>query len=156
MDTIGAFALSIENPAIRTIGMLLDSDIAYGALILSLLLLGERRDQKRKKILLAIALAVVLGYGIKYALAHERPCIGEAWCPEDYAFPSLHATIAFTLMMGFINKRSYWLYLIFALFVSFTRLNLGVHSFLDIAGALPLGMMAYYATHLSFGGDDDG
>jgi len=145
-------AQSVDSEGLRALGLLLDNAIVYGLLVLGLLMLGEGRDKKRMKILLAIALSAVLGICLKFALAHERPCAGQEWCPWDYSFPSLHAAIAFTLMIGFVNKRSYPAYLLFALFVSFTRLNLGVHNFMDIAGALPLGLLSYYAVHLALGG----
>ncbi|MCI0503531.1 phosphatase PAP2 family protein [Candidatus Micrarchaeota archaeon] len=148
MDSITAIAAGIQNPLLSAVGLALDSAAIYAILILALMLLGERRDGKRKKIIASLAVAFLLAGILKFAMAHERPCIGETWCPEDNSFPSMHAAIAFTLMIGFLNKRGYPLYLAFALFVSFTRLNLGVHVFLDIAGALPIALISYYLTDI--------
>jgi membrane-associated phospholipid phosphatase len=53
-------------------------------------------------------------------------------------------------MIAFLNRRSYPLYLLFALFVSFTRLNLGVHAFVDIAAALPIAAIGYYAVDMAW------
>jgi membrane-associated phospholipid phosphatase len=150
MDSITAAALSIQDPALTAAGMLLDGSAAYVLAVLALMLIGERRDEKRMKIIASLAVAFALGTALKYAMAHARPCAGEPWCPDDYSFPSMHATIAFALMTGFLNKRSYPLYLLFALFVCFTRLNLGVHVFLDIAGALPVALIAYYLTDIAW------
>ncbi len=154
MDSITAIAAGIQNPLLTLIGMGLDSSAIYAILVLALLVWGEARDDKRKKIAASLLLCGLLATGLKYALMHERPCVAEPWCPDDFAFPSLHAALAFTLMAGFLNKRSYPMYLAFALFVSFTRMNLGVHTFLDIAGALPVALMSYYLTDIFWRQDD--
>ena len=57
----------------------------------------------------------------------------------------MHAVVAFALMFCFLNRKSFPFFLVFALFVSFTRLNLGVHVFGDIIGAIPVALFAYYA-----------
>lgn len=154
MDSITAISRGFDNPILTLIGMALDSSAIYAILILALIVIGEAREGKRKKIVVSLAVALMLATALKYAFMHERPCTGLYWCPEDYAFPSMHATIAFTLMTGFLNKRGYPIFLGFALFVSFTRLNLGVHSFLDIAGALPVALISYYLTDVIWRGKD--
>lgn len=150
MDAITAAALSIQNPLLSTIGHVFDKDLVYVAIVAVLALAGEWRNEKRAKIFSSIVLAVILGFAVKQIVAEPRPCLGQPWCPTDYSFPSLHALIAFTLMTGFLNKRSFPFYLLFALFVSFTRLNIGVHTFIDIAGALPVALIAYYLTDLAW------
>lgn len=146
MDLVTTLALSIHNPLLTSVGQLIDNDFFYMSIILLLILIGERKNDKRIKILGSVLFALVLGFAIKQLVAEPRPCAGLYWCPNDYSFPSLHALIAFTLMAGFIRKKSFPFYLLFALFVSFTRLNLGVHIFVDIAGALPIALIAYYVT----------
>ncbi|MEW6749170.1 MAG: phosphatase PAP2 family protein [Candidatus Micrarchaeota archaeon] len=148
MDSISALALSVDDPTIRAAGFFLDNAVAYGAVVLALLLIGERRDDKRMKIFASLLVTVAAVWAVKYAMAYERPCAGEEWCPGDYSFPSMHAATAFALMTGFLNKRSYPLFLLFALFVSFTRLNIGVHLFGDVAGALPIALISYYLTDI--------
>jgi len=145
MDTITSWALSIHNPLIKALGLLLDQDFLYAIVIIGLVLLGEWKNDKRIKIFLTFAFAFLLGLAVKYLIAEPRPCSGFNWCPLDYAFPSTHAVVAFTLMFCFLNKKSFPFYLVFALFVSFTRLNLGVHVFGDIIGAIPIALFAYYA-----------
>lgn len=148
MDAITALALSIDNPALKAIGFLIDNDFVYAALIAALVFAGESRNEKRLRILATLVMVVVLGVAIKGVMAHPRPCAGEIWCPTDYSFPSTHAIAAFALMIAFLNKRAYPFYLLFALFVSFTRLDIGVHVFLDIAAALPIAFVGYYAVDL--------
>jgi membrane-associated phospholipid phosphatase len=150
MDAITALAASVDSPLLHAAGLAIDNAFIYAALALSILLIGERRNGKRLKIAASIALALVLATGVKYALAHDRPCAGQSWCPDDYSFPSIHATAAFALMSGFLNKRSFILYLLFALFVSFTRMNIGVHYFEDIAAALPTALVSYYVIDLAW------
>lgn len=150
MDAITSLALSVDNQVIRSAGELLANDLAYGALVLVLVFAGEARNDKRLKTLLSLALVLLLCTAVKQLTAHPRPCAGLDWCPVDYSFPSLHAAVAFALAIAFLGKRSYPLYLLFALFVSFTRLNLGVHVFMDVAAALPLAMLSCYAVSLAW------
>ncbi len=154
MDTITALAAGVQDPLLNAIGLALDNAYVYAALVLAILFIGEERSRKRVKILASLAIAALLTLGIKAAVAHERPCAGEAWCPGDYSLPSMHAAVAFALMTGFLNKRSYALFLLFALFVSFTRLNIGVHVFQDIAGALPVALVSYYIADICWRGRD--
>src|SRR4030042_5187581 len=107
MDSITAWALSVDNPALHIAGWFLDNAIAYGTVVLALLFIGERRDEKRMKIIASLLVTVLAVWAVKYAMAYERPCAGEDWCPTDYSFPSMHAAVAFTLMTGFLNKKSY-------------------------------------------------
>ncbi len=151
MDVITAAALSVQNPLLSEIGHLFDKDLLYAAIVAVLVLAGEWRNEKRAKIFSSIILVVILGFVVKQIVAEPRPCLGQSWCPADYSFPSLHALIAFTMMTGFLNKKSFPLYLLFALFVSFTRMNIGVHTFVDVAGALPVALIAYYITDLAWG-----
>jgi membrane-associated phospholipid phosphatase len=151
MDSITAAALSVDNPLITAAGQALDNPLVFSAILLAALFIGETRDSKRKKIVLCAIIAVLCGYAIKLAMAVERPCAGEVWCPADYSFPSLHATAAFSLMIGFLNKKSFPLYLLFALFIGFTRMNLDVHVFADIAAALPIAIVSYYIVDLGEG-----
>ena len=148
MDSITALALSVDNPLVHMAGMILDDTIIYVVIVMGLLLIGENRNDKRMKIIASLVVAALAVIAIKHTLQIERPCIGEDWCPDDYSFPSTHAAVGFALMAGFLNKRSYALYLLFALFVGFTRMNIGVHVFGDIAGALPIALIAYYVTDI--------
>jgi undecaprenyl-diphosphatase len=148
MDVITATAGSIQNPILTAVDLFFDDFFVYAVLIIAITLLAEKRDNKRKKIFLALFVAFVMAVGLKMLLVVERPCFGTENCPSDYSFPSTHATIAFTLMVGFLNKKSFPSFLLLALFVCFTRLNLGVHTFYDIVGALPVALVAYYMTDI--------
>ncbi len=148
MDAISAIAMSIQNPLLRAIDLFIDNPGIYAILVLAIVFMVEKRNEKKRKIIVSLVVALILATAVKFALAHQRPCAGQIDCPNDYSFPSLHAAVAFTLMTGFLNKKSFLLFLVFALFVGFTRLNLGVHVFQDIAGALPVALISYYLTDI--------
>jgi len=143
MDALTRAAMGINSPALTAVSLLLDNDVFFAVLILAIILLAERRNDKRLKIISAIALAFIAGFALKDIYAIQRPCSGLG-CPAGYSFPSLHAVTAFTLMVAFLDKREYPLFLVFALFVAFTRLHLGFHTFEDIAGALPVAILSYH------------
>jgi len=146
MDIITQLAYTLNSGWLATLNLLIDNDVIYLFILLAVVLLGERRPQKIAKIFFALILALLVGYAIKSAFAVERPCVSLAlpYCPNDYSFPSLHALTAFVVMVAFLNKKSYWFYSLFALFISFTRLSLAVHSFHDIAGSLALALIIYH------------
>lgn len=150
MDTITRAILAVNSPLLHSAGILIDQDLFYLLLVVSLVLIFERRDSKRMKIFASFFLTVVAVTIIKGVIAEPRPCAGQLSCPKDYSFPSLHAAIAFTLMLAFLNKPSYLFFLLFALFVAFTRINIGVHVFIDIAAALPVALFSYYFTDKLF------
>ncbi len=144
MTSITEAAQSIDIEAVKAAGWILNDAIIYGFLLLAMTFLGENRREKRAKILLSIALAIIAGFLIKEGMMIDRPCVGEGWCPDGYSFPSIHAAAAFTLMTAFMTRKAFPLYLLFALFVAFTRLNIGVHQFQDIVAALPVALVSYY------------
>lgn len=146
MDAITDFIFNLNNELLTKISLILNNDIFFALLVIALVLIAEKRDPKRVKIFSALLLATILAIVIKSFTAVERPCASMDlyYCPEDYSFPSLHALVSFTLMISFLNKKSYPFFVLFALFVSFTRMALAVHTFRDVAGALSLALVVYY------------
>ena len=148
MDIITEVAFSINNQLLTDISLLIHNEIIFVGLLIAAVLLGERRPKKIMKIISVMVFAVIIGIIIKMLIITERPCAGMEllYCPEDPSFPSLHALAAFSLMIAFLNKKNFILYMLFALFIVFTRLVLAVHGFVDIAGSLVIAMIAYYIT----------
>lgn len=146
MDPITEFAFTINNELLTQASLLLNNNLLFTVLIIAIVLVAERRNPKRVKIFSALIIAFIFSLVLKSIFEIERPCVSLEldYCPEDYSFPSLHATLAFTLMLAFLNKKSYWIFVIFALFVSFSRLVIGAHTFVDIVAALPVAIISYY------------
>lgn len=73
-------------------------------------------------------------------------------CPSDFAFPSAHATAAFaaaSVLTYFDKKRRLFYYLI-AVLISYSRIYLGCHYLLDVAGGALLGwLISKMVIHLS-------
>ncbi|VVC00771.1 Undecaprenyl-diphosphatase [uncultured archaeon] len=104
------------------------------------------REEKRLPFMVAsVIIAFLLGYSLKLLIAEARPCVllpGKIACPPDYSLPSLHALLAFTLAVAAIGNRSFPIYLIYALFIAFSRVYLGVHTITDVASGLALAFLA--------------
>jgi len=146
MDIITQLAFSINNQLLTDISLLINNELIFIGILAIAVLLGERRFPKIMKIISVIVFAVIIGICLKSILIIERPCaeLDLVHCPEDPSFPSLHALAAFSLMIAFLNKRSFVLYMFFAIFIAFTRLVLAVHGFTDIAASLAVAMIVYY------------
>ncbi len=156
-DYITLFISKINNETLTSIANIIDSDIAFGIMLIIAMLIGERRYEKIKKILFALILTFILSAGAKEIFKTNRPCMDELTtktnCPNSYSFPSTHSALSFALALAFLNKRSYPAYLLFAIFVSFTRIYLSVHSFVDVAGGIAVAGISYYITDLIIKGD---
>jgi len=128
-------------------------DIAYwlGFTISFLLiyLFLEERDKKRQKWILyyllpAILLSYISSFFLKLVFKIPRVCDGTIYCPETYAFPSGHATIAsaFSTMVFLLfskNPKVYVSTFILAILVCYSRLALKVHTISDVVGGAIVG-----------------
>lgn len=138
---------------VTPLAVLLNNDAIMVVITVALVLVFERRPEKVTKIVLAIALAGLLSIALKYTVQIERPCEAlqsKVECPAGYSFPSSHALIAFTVMLAFLNKPQFAIYLAYAVFVAFTRIYLGVHSFEDVAGSMALAPFVYYVADIAW------
>lgn len=149
MDSLTLWIMQMDIPWLTPVAAALDRDIVMLAVTLLLVLLGEQRKGKIAKIAVAAALAVILSLAIKEMVKSERPCetlASKIPCGGGYSFPSSHTIVAFTVMLAFLNKPSFPIYLTYAIFVAFTRIYLGMHSFEDVAGSAALAPFMYYIT----------
>lgn len=141
--------------AITFLSILLSNEVIFFAVVGAMIFIAEKRPEKRKKILFALLITALLAVGLKLFFARDRPCMeipGLIDCPSgsflQYSFPSGHAVVAFLLMIAFLDKPSFPFFWIFAFFVAFSRIFLGVHTFEDVAGALVLAPIAYYISDM--------
>lgn len=147
-DNITRLISGWENPWLTALALLIHNDFIFMIIAVALMLL-EERGAKRIKVLASVLIVVLLSIAIKEALSIERPCwqvAAKLACPSGFSLPSIHAAVAFTLAVAFVNKHNYWLYLAFALFVGLTRIYLGVHSFEDVAAGLVIAAIGYSLT----------
>lgn len=140
------------------LSLLLGNEVVFFLVLGTLVFLAEKRPEKRKKIILGVIVVSVMVLGLKGLFAVERPCAGdvsEYGCPAfpylEHSFPSGHAAVAFLVMIAFLDKKPFPVFWLFALLIAYTRIFLGVHTFVDIAGALVLAPIAYHITDILWG-----
>ncbi|MDD5337709.1 MAG: phosphatase PAP2 family protein [Candidatus ainarchaeum sp.] len=151
MDPLSAAIAGIDIGWLTTIATALDNEAVMVLVTLGLVLIAERRKTKVAKIVVAVIFAVLLTGAIKELVHTDRPCVaaaGKIECPDSHSFPSGHTLVAFTVMLAFLNKPVFPLYMLYAIFIAFTRIYLGVHSFEDVAGSVGLAPFTYYMSEI--------
>lgn len=159
IDKATYFVYSFNNPALYLIADLMDSQaflvIAIGLLII--LFEGKEKDLTRigkriSKILFIILIAYILTEGLKNVFAVQRPCVSEIVskipCPDDFSFPSGHVLIAASIMFAYIKKREFIVLWILTILVAFTRMYLGVHTIVDVAGSIALAPLIFHFSNV--------
>lgn len=142
------FAFGLVREPIRAASIFLNDPLSVflASAILVMAVSYLLREQKRIPFILAsVLMALLLGYSLKLLIAQDRPCLaipGKVACPEGYSLPSLHSLLAFTLAVSALGNRSFAIYLIYALFIAFSRVYLGVHTITDVASGLSLAFFA--------------
>jgi len=117
--------------------------------IIITLILEEKKhpglSKRDKKFLLLFSLAFLgtalfVTFPLKNLFERLRPITATAFqCPSDYSFPSGHTATAFAAasILNYFDKKRKWFYYVVALLISFSRIYLGCHYFLDvITGAI--------------------
>ena len=146
------YAFSLVREPVRGASIFLNdpvSGVAFSAGLVLLLSFVFREQRKIPYILVAVAVALLLGMAFKAFLQEPRPCLenpGKIPCPLDFALPSIHALLAFTLVVLAVGNRSFAVYLVYALFIAFSRVYLGVHTISEVAAGLA---MAFFACVIS-------
>ena len=139
-------------------------DVAYwlGFLISFFIIypfLYEKDKRKFRWILYFLLPSVFLSYLSSFILKEyfkvPRICAGLEYCPETYAFPSGHATIAASFLTTAILlfRKKYKIHailFILAILVCYSRLALGVHTIIDIVGGVIVGTLISYLWFLFF------
>lgn len=154
--------LGMENPFFNFLMPLITdfgSFIAWGIICVLLFIFGGEKGRKVSIIgLLALVLANIVVYELKYLVAEPRPflvlsnvhqLISES---EIYSFPSGHAASSFSVaaVIGLkykfnIKGRDYsWLYplIAFSILIGFSRIYIGVHYPLDVVFGAIVGIVS--------------
>lgn len=97
----------------------------------------------------SVAEAVVISYGLKYAVDRERPfnrypdLIDKRASPTSASFPSSHTAAVFSLATSLCIKYPKWYVIapsaVWACSVGFSRMNQGVHYPSDVVGGAVIG-----------------
>jgi membrane-associated phospholipid phosphatase len=145
-------AFGLVRTPVREASVFLNDPVA-GALFFAVLVIvlsfAFKEQKKLPFILTAILVALLLGLSFKSFLQEPRPCVsipGKVICPLDFALPSIHTLLVFTLVILAVGNRSFAIYLVFALFTAFSRVYLGVHTISEVAAGLA---MAFFACVLN-------
>lgn len=147
MDSLTISISQMNVPWLTLVAALLENEFVFIFSILALVLLSERRKEKILKMAIAVFVAIVLVAALKNIIKVDRPCTNipaKIECPVDYSFPSGHTIVAFTVMIAFLNKPTFIVYFTYAIFIAFTRIYLGVHTFEDVAGSIAFAPFVYY------------
>lgn len=156
MDNVRGFFLIFN---LNGHSLIFDNLMIFGATylitltILFIFVLGLKGGTREKKalllILLGLPVALLLIKGIHlffyeprpFVTFHLSPLVGES---ANASFPSRHATILSVIAFSFAYFKSKWapLFLILMAWVGVSRVYVGVHYPLDIAGGFLTGIVA--------------
>ena len=133
-----------------TISALFENDYILFSTLLFLYLITSYffKTQRKKfpKLILTVIIGLIILVAVKDIFAQPRPCVTEESlipCPESYSFPSGHALTVLIFAIVLIGEPSFFIFFIFALFICYTRIYLGVHTPLDLAGSLGFAFLSY-------------
>jgi len=127
------------------------------AIVLTVIL-EERKhpgiSKRDKKFILLFSLSFLMtllftDIVLKHIFQRTRPFFGlyrqvllfQANCPRDFSFPSGHAATAFAAatVLTFFDKKRRWFYYLVAILISYSRIYLGCHYFMDVIGGAIVG-----------------
>ena len=122
--------------------------IAVTALVLSFL--KDRNFGKR--VLIALTLAFLVAFSLKYIINEPRPYLVlkniHLLSYEGYepSFPSGHTTLAFTIstLLYSYSKKIGLIFLIWAILVGYSRVYVGVHYPFDVLAGIIIGVVCGY------------
>jgi len=158
IDRATYFVYSLNNPALDFISILLNNQAFLIITIASLIILFERKERdfaRISKILFIIFLAYILTEGLKNVFALQRPCayeiVSKIPCPPDFSFPSGHVLIAGSVMFAYIKRKEFIFFWLFTILVAFTRIYLGVHTLVDVAGSMAVAPFIFHFSNAIWG-----
>lgn len=123
--------------------------------IVIVVILEERKNPgisiRDKKFVFLFLLSFLLSFFIsdillKNIFQRPRPFLtdfNKFNCPVDFSFPSAHAATAFAAaaVLTYFDKKRKWFYYLIAVLISYSRIYLGCHYFLDVVGGATIGFI---------------
>lgn len=110
-----------------------------------LIIFEEKRNHKFiiSFIISIFITAVLVNVVIKNIVQRPRPTEKISNCPSDFSFPSGHASTAFAAatVLAVFDKRRRGFYYFVAIIISFSRIYLGCHYFLDVVAGGMIGCL---------------
>jgi membrane-associated phospholipid phosphatase len=155
-EEVFLFFWGLVRYPVREASVLFNEPLLVMAFSIALVLAASWHYKEQKQLpflACALILAFLLGLFFKPFLGEIRPCVyvpGKIPCPLDNSLPSLHALLAFTLAIVSLGNRSFPIYLLYSLFIAFSRVYLGVHTISEVAAGLSLAFFACVLAELSF------
>jgi len=111
-------------------------------------------SKQKKALLLALVFSsVLLGVPtLKNVYGEARPCANgtngaKVPCDSDYGFPSGHATTSTLIAASTTGTLSFYAFLPASIFISASRIYLGVHTFKQVAGGVAFGVMIFFLSN---------
>jgi len=151
-DAVTRYIASLNDPLIVLLSTFIDSyTVIFYAIALLFFASTLRRERRLLKAILAISLALVITFALKYAIEIPRPCMlnpGEYYkgvCPTapDFSFPSGHTAISSSFLAPMLGTVAFPIFFILNLLVGFSRINLGVHFLNDVMAGFVIGFFCY-------------
>ena len=125
-----------ENDIVHLLAVIIGNNFFYVPFILFLAYLIKGKDGLYFMIFSFLTTLIA-----KQIFSMPRICTDLLNCPKDFAFPSGHASSAFSLALLRIGKNDFPFFLLFALFVGYTRILLNVHTDFEILGSLAMALI---------------
>ncbi|MBI3620149.1 phosphatase PAP2 family protein [Candidatus Roizmanbacteria bacterium] len=127
------------------------SIIIWIIIILAIFVVEEKRDKRFLFYFLAgfVVTGIMVNVLLKGFFQRPRPIAAKTSrsvvysCPNDYSFPSGHAATAFAsaVILAYFDRKRALLYFFVAILISYSRIFLRCHYFLDVAAGAIIGSL---------------
>ena len=146
---------SHHNSILDTI-ILIISKTVYPLIVITSIIMLIKNRKFGIKLIFVLFLAFIIIYSLKYLINEPRPYLVLdnvhllCYKGNEPSFPSGHTTLAFTLATSllFYSKKIGILLLIWAIFVAYSRVYVGVHYPFDVFAGIAIGIVCGYLINI--------
>ncbi len=114
-----------------------------------------RSSRLLKHLIVTVAVAMVISFAMKTVWTVPRPCAGMPACPPSSGLPSGHTAFAFSFALPFLGTVLYPVMVVLAWVVGWSRVALGLHSWLDVAAGIGVAGISYHLSKLFVNPEDE-